>query len=109
MPARSAAGDAIETGSGLQIAIAVAALVGMGTKAGLVPLHIWLPRAHPIAPAHVSALMSGVMIKMAVYGLVRVLVEWLGELPAWYGVVVLAVGRRVRRRSASSTRSSSTS
>ena len=76
----------------MQIAIAVAALVGMGTKAGLVPLHVWLPRAHPIAPAHVSALMSGVMIKVALYGLVRVLVEWLGELPTWFGVVVLAVG-----------------
>ncbi|HET8968107.1 MAG TPA: proton-conducting transporter membrane subunit, partial [Gaiellaceae bacterium] len=72
---------AVATGSGTQIAIALAALVGMGTKAGLVPLHTWLPRAHPIAPAHVSALMSGVMIKMAVYGLVRVLVEWLGDLP----------------------------
>jgi hydrogenase-4 component B len=83
---------AIETGSGTQVAIAVAALVGMGTKAGLVPLHTWLPRAHPIAPAHVSALMSGVMIKMAVYGLVRVLVEWLGELPTWFGVVVVVVG-----------------
>ena len=82
----------IETGSSTQIAIAMAALVGMGTKAGLVPLHTWLPRAHPIAPAHVSALMSGVMIKMAVYGLVRVLVEWLGELPTWYGVVVVVVG-----------------
>ena len=85
-------GSAIETGSSTQIAIAVSALVGMGTKAGLVPLHTWLPRAHPIAPAHVSALMSGVMIKMAVYGLFRVLVEWLGDLPTWYGVVVLVVG-----------------
>jgi len=85
-------GTPLETGSGTQIAIAIAALAGMGTKAGLVPLHTWLPRAHPIAPAHVSALMSGVMIKLAVYGLVRVLVEWLGELPTWYGVVVLAVG-----------------
>ena len=85
-------GTAVETGSSTQIAIAIAALVGMGTKAGLVPLHTWLPRAHPIAPAHVSALMSGVMIKMAVYGLVRVLVEWLGDLPTWYGVVVVVVG-----------------
>ena len=93
-------GRAVATGSGTQIAIAVAALVGMGTKAGLVPLHTWLPRAHPIAPAHVSALMSGVMIKIAIYGLVRVLVDWLGELPAWYGVVVLRVGARrpCRRR-----------
>jgi hydrogenase-4 component B len=83
---------AVEAGSGTQIAIAIAALVGMGTKAGLVPVHTWLPRAHPIAPAHVSALMSGVMIKIAIYGLVRVLVEWLGELPTWIGVVVIAVG-----------------
>ena len=84
--------SAIDSGSGLQVAIAVAALVGMGTKAGVMPLHVWLPRAHPIAPAHVSALMSGVMIKVAVYGLVRVLVEWVGILPLWLGVLVLGLG-----------------
>jgi hydrogenase-4 component B len=83
---------AIHSGSGLQAAIALTALVGMGTKAGLMPLHVWLPRAHPVAPAPVSALMSGVMIKVALYGLVRVLVEWVGVLPVWFGVVVLAVG-----------------
>ena len=83
---------AVEPGSGLQIAIALAALVGMGTKAGLMPMHSWLPRAHPIAPAPVSALMSGVMIKVAIYGLVRVLVDWLGPLPIWFGVLVLALG-----------------
>jgi hydrogenase-4 component B len=86
------AGAAIGSGSGLQTAIALAALVGMGTKAGVMPLHVWLPRAHPIAPAPVSALMSGVMIKAAIYLLVRVLVEWLGVLPLWLGVLVLAVG-----------------
>jgi hydrogenase-4 component B len=83
---------AMESGSGLQIAIALAALAGMGTKAGLMPLHVWLPRTHPIAPAHVSALMSGVMIKIAIYGLVRVLVEWVGVLPTWVGVLVLGLG-----------------
>jgi hydrogenase-4 component B len=83
---------AIGSGSGLQTAIALTALVGMGTKAGVMPLHIWLPRAHPIAPAPVSALMSGVMIKVALYGLVRVLVQWVGVLPVWFGVLVLAVG-----------------
>ena len=83
---------AVTPGSGLQIAIALAALVGMGTKAGLMPMHSWLPRAHPIAPAPVSALMSGVMIKVAIYGLVRVLVDWLGPLPIWFGVLVLALG-----------------
>ncbi|HET9287836.1 MAG TPA: proton-conducting transporter membrane subunit [Gaiella sp.] len=82
----------IASGSGVQIAIALAALVGMGAKAGLMPLHVWLPLAHPIAPAHVSALMSGVMIKIAIYGLIRVLVEWLGVLPEWLGVLVLGLG-----------------
>jgi formate hydrogenlyase subunit 3/multisubunit Na+/H+ antiporter MnhD subunit len=85
-------GSPVETGSGTQIAIALAALVGMGAKAGLVPLHIWLPRAHPIAPAHVSALMSGVMIKLAIYGLARALVVALGVLRAWIGGVVLGLG-----------------
>jgi hydrogenase-4 component B len=82
----------ISEGSGLQAGIALAALAGMGTKAGLVPLHAWLPRAHPIAPAPVSALMSGVMIKLAVYAMIRVFVDWLGLLPAWFGVLVLALG-----------------
>jgi hydrogenase-4 component B len=83
---------AIVHGSGLQIGIALAALVGMGTKAGVMPLHAWLPRAHPIAPAPVSALMSGVMIKIAIYALVRVLVDWVGVLPVWFGVLVLGLG-----------------
>ena len=95
-------------GSGLQVAIALAALVGMGTKAGVMPLHVWLPRAHPIAPAPVSALMSGVMIKVAIYGLVRVLVDWLGVLPLWFGVLVLARRRALGASAVSSTRCSST-
>jgi hydrogenase-4 component B len=82
----------LASGSGLQTAIALSALLGMGTKAGVIPLHVWLPRAHPIAPAPVSALMSGVMIKVAIYGLVRVLVEWDGVLPVWFGVLILGVG-----------------
>src|SRR4029079_6174005 len=85
-------GTQMSTGSGLQISSALAALVGMGTKAGVMPLHVWLPRAHPIAPAPVSALMSGVMIKAAIYALVRVLVDWAGALPVWVGVLVLALG-----------------
>ena len=106
-PARSATrGDRRRLG--LQTAIALAALVGMGTKAGVMPLHVWLPRAHPIAPAPVSALMSGVMIKVALYGLVRVLVEWVGVLPVWFGVLVLAVGALSARRRRRRTRSSST-
>jgi hydrogenase-4 component B len=82
----------VATGSALQVAVALAAIVGMGTKAGVMPLHVWLPMAHPVAPAPVSALMSGVMIKVAIYGLIRVLAEWIGVVPAWLGVVVLALG-----------------
>jgi hydrogenase-4 component B len=68
------------------------ALVGFGSKAGLIPLHVWLPLAHPAAPSHVSALMSGVMIKMGVYGILRVGLDLLGGGPAWWGGLVLAVG-----------------
>ncbi len=67
------------------------ALVGFGTKAGFWPVHLWLPDAHPAAPSHVSALMSGVMIKMGVYGLLRTL-PFLGPPPAWWGVVLVAIG-----------------
>ena len=67
------------------------ALVGFGLKAGLVPLHFWLPEAHASAPSHVSALMSGVVIKMGIYGLLRV-VSLLGAPPAWWGWLVLIVG-----------------
>jgi hydrogenase-4 component B len=73
-------------------AIFILALLGFGAKAGVVPLHVWLPMAHPVAPSHVSALMSGVVIKMGVYGLVRVAVDLLGTGPAWWGGVVLVVG-----------------
>jgi hydrogenase-4 component B len=84
--------ETVSAGSGLQIVVALAALVGMGTKAGVIPLHVWLPRTHPLAPAPVSALMSGVMIKVALYALIRVLVDWDGVLPVWFGVLVLGVG-----------------
>jgi hydrogenase-4 component B len=67
-------------------------LVGFGSKAGLVPFHVWLPRAHPAAPSHVSALMSGVMIKLGIYGLVRVLFDLLGGGPPWWGAVLLMAG-----------------
>lgn len=67
-------------------------LLGAGSKAGLVPLHVWLPLAHPAAPSHVSALMSGVMTKVAVYGFVRVVFDLLGPLPWWPSLVLLALG-----------------
>lgn len=72
-------------------AIFVLALIGFGFKAGLMPLHVWLPGAHANAPSHVSAVMSGVMIKMGVYGIVRV-AALLPAAPAWSGVVLLVAG-----------------
>ncbi len=75
----------------LKNVIFLAALIGFGTKAGVIPLHIWLPQAHPQAPSHVSALMSGVMIKTAIYGLLLFLFNFLGETPGWWGHVILAV------------------
>jgi hydrogenase-4 component B len=66
-------------------------LIGAGSKAGLVPLHVWLPLAHPAAPSHVSALMSGVMTKVAVYGFVRIVFNLLGEPAWWWSTVVLAL------------------
>ncbi|MDF2633402.1 MAG: hypothetical protein K0R78_276 [Pelosinus sp.] len=63
--------------------------LGFGTKAGIVPLHIWLPRAHPAAPSHISALMSGVMLKTAIYGMCRFFLDFLGTGPMWWGVMIL--------------------
>lgn len=67
-------------------------LLGFGTKAGIIPLHIWLPAAHPAAPSNVSALMSGVMIKTAIYGLLRFVFQYLGVQSAWWGAALLAAG-----------------
>jgi len=67
------------------------ALVGFGFKAGIIPLHIWLPKAHAAAPSHVSALMSGVMIKMGIYGIMRV-TGFFHAIPPWWGWTVLALG-----------------
>ena len=73
-------------------AIFVCAFLGFGSKAGIIPLHVWLPKAHPAAPSHISALMSGVMIKLGIYGLLRVTLDLLGGGPAWWGGVVLGFG-----------------
>ena len=67
------------------------AIVGFGTKAGFMPLHVWLPEAHPAAPSHVSAVMSGVMIKTGIYGLVRAF-TFLGTPPLWWGWGVVGIG-----------------
>jgi formate hydrogenlyase subunit 3/multisubunit Na+/H+ antiporter MnhD subunit len=71
--------------------VLILALLGAGSKAGLVPLHVWLPLAHPAAPSHVSALMSGVMTKVAVYGFIRIVFDLNGPPAWWWGVVVIPI------------------
>ncbi|MBI5893549.1 MAG: hydrogenase 4 subunit B [Deltaproteobacteria bacterium] len=68
------------------------AFFGFAAKAGVVPLHVWLPEAHPVAPSNVSALMSGVMLKTAIYGIIRVIFDLLRVFPWWWGVVVVIFG-----------------
>ncbi len=78
--------------SGIAALALLLALIGAGSKAGVVPLHVWLPLAHPAAPSHVSALMSGVMTKVAVYGFIRIAFDLVGAPTWWSAVIVLAVG-----------------
>jgi hydrogenase-4 component B len=65
---------------------------GFGAKAGIIPLHSWLPRAHPAAPSHASAMMSGIMVKIGVYGILKVGIDLLGASGSWWGMLVLAFG-----------------
>jgi hydrogenase-4 component B len=67
-------------------------LLGFGVKAGIVPIHIWLPEAHPVAPSNVSALMSGIVIKTGIYGMARVFFDFYGTPPLWMGTLVLGLG-----------------
>ncbi|MEK6765263.1 MAG: hydrogenase 4 subunit B [Planctomycetota bacterium] len=78
--------DAIKT------VVFVFAVIGFGTKAGIIPLHTWLPEAHPAAPSNISALMSGVMIKTGIYGILRIAVDVLGIGPEWWGIAILVIG-----------------
>lgn len=70
----------------------VCAFLGFALKSGLMPLHIWLPNAHPAAPSHVSALMSGVMLKVALYGFGRFAFQFIGMDIFWHGLVVMVIG-----------------
>jgi formate hydrogenlyase subunit 3/multisubunit Na+/H+ antiporter MnhD subunit len=67
-------------------------ILGAGSKAGVAPLHVWLPLAHPAAPSHVSALMSGVMTKVAIYGVIRIVFDLLGPPDYWWSIPLLALG-----------------
>jgi hydrogenase-4 component B len=85
-----ATGTLAHTMPGAAVVLA-AALIGFGAKAGLMPLHFWLPGAHANAPSHVSAMMSGVMLKMGIYGLLRTF-AFFDQLPVWLGWLVLVLG-----------------
>ncbi|MEO8497238.1 MAG: proton-conducting transporter membrane subunit, partial [Planctomycetota bacterium] len=80
-----------ETGTPMALTLALLAFIGFGTKAGIMPMHIWLPSAHAQAPSHVSAVMSGLLIKMGVYGIIRVC-TFFTDIPLAWGMVVLAMG-----------------
>jgi len=78
--------------AGVRDAVFLLAVFAFGTKAGLVPLHVWLPMAHPVAPSQASALMSAVVLKMGIYGLLRIVVDLMHGGPAWWGGVLLGAG-----------------
>ena len=83
---------AIDLPAGWATAAFLLALAGFGAKAGILPLHVWLPEAHPAAPSPVSALMSAVMLKTALYGMMRITLDLIGFPLWWWGVIALAVG-----------------
>jgi hydrogenase-4 component B len=80
-----------ETAPALPGLVLILVLLGAGSKAGLVPLHVWLPLAHPAAPSHVSALMSGVMTKVAVYGFIRIVFDLMGSPAWWWSLLVIGL------------------
>src|SRR5450759_3013316 len=83
---------ATHASGGLAALVLILMILGAGSKAGLVPLHVWLPLAHPAAPSHVSALMIGVMTKVAVYGFIRIVFDLLGPPQWWWSVPMLILG-----------------
>src|SRR5205809_7418011 len=89
MPEWARAAEGVDSGVRSLVFLVMAA--GFLSKAGAIPFHVWLPRAHPAAPSHVSAVMSRVMIKPGVYGLIRIAFEWLGQGPAWWAARILVV------------------
>jgi hydrogenase-4 component B len=83
---------AVHLSSGQQAAAFVLFFLGFGIKAGVIPFHIWLPAAHPVAPSNISALLSGIVLKAGIYGMARIFLDGLGVLPSWAGLLVLIVG-----------------
>jgi hydrogenase-4 component B len=76
----------------LKTLVFIFSIIGFGTKAGIIPFHTWLPRAHPAAPSNISSLMSGVMIKTGIYGFIRISMDVLGHGPEWWGIAIIVIG-----------------
>ena len=76
----------------LKTLVFIFSIIGFGTKAGIIPFHTWLPRAHPTAPSNISSLMSGVMIKTGIYGFIRISMDVLGHGPEWWGITIIVIG-----------------
>jgi hydrogenase-4 component B len=85
-------GAAAHLSNGRQAAAFVLFFLSFGIKAGIIPFHIWLPAAHPVAPSNISALLSGIVIKSGIYGMARIFLDSLGGVPSWAGMLVLIVG-----------------
>lgn len=85
-------GAAAQLSSAQQATAFVLLFLGFGFKAGIIPFHIWLPAAHPVAPSNISALLSGIVLKAGIYGMARMFLDGLGVLPSWAGLLVLVVG-----------------
>ncbi len=83
---------AAQMSSSQQAVAFVLFFMGFGIKSGIIPFHIWLPAAHPVAPSNISALLSGIVIKAGIYGMARIFLDALGVLPSWAGLLVLIVG-----------------
>src|ERR1039457_700918 len=83
---------AAQLNSGQQTAAFILFFLGFAIKAGVIPFHVWLPAAHPVAPSNVSALLSGIVIKTGIYGMARIFLDVLGGVPPWAGLLVLIVG-----------------
>ena len=85
------AAGALSSHSGIAMAVFLTALFGFGLKAGMMPLHVWLPSAHANAPSHISAILSGVVLKLGIYSLVRIF-SFFAEIPLWWGALILTLG-----------------
>jgi hydrogenase-4 component B len=83
---------AVHLSSSHQAVAFVLFFLGFGIKSGVIPFHIWLPAAHPVAPSNVSSLLSGIVLKAGIYGMARIFLDGLGVLPSWAGLLVLIVG-----------------